>query len=55
MVPERKNVYIYVSSYSPNAAYPDCRPPHDGISVIKVRAQGPARGCAVGFPVLVPV
>ena len=36
LVPERRNVYIYVSSYSPNAAYPDCQPPHDGISVIKV-------------------
>ncbi|MET7295086.1 hypothetical protein ABZS79_23630 [Streptomyces griseoloalbus] len=54
LVPERKNVYIYVSSYSPNAAYPDCQPPHDGISVIKVPRHAPEKAALVGFPVLFP-
>ncbi len=55
LVPERRNVYIYVSSYSPNAAYPDCQPPHDGISVIKVPRKAPEKAAVVGFPVLFPV
>ncbi|GAA1414995.1 hypothetical protein GCM10009601_03890 [Streptomyces thermospinosisporus] len=54
LVPERRNVYIYVSSYSPNAAYPDCRPPHDGISVIKVPRHAPHKAAVVAFPVLFP-
>jgi hypothetical protein len=54
LVPERGNVYIYVSSYSPNAAYPDCQPPHDGISVIKVPRKAPEQAAVVGFPVLFP-
>ncbi|MFJ8331919.1 LVIVD repeat-containing protein [Streptomyces sp. NPDC094437] len=54
LVPERKNVYIYVSSYSPSASYPDCRPPHDGISVIKVPRAHPEKSAVVGFPVLFP-
>jgi len=54
LVPEKKNVYIYVSSYSPNAAYPDCQPPHDGISVIKVPRNAPEKAAVVGFPVLFP-
>jgi hypothetical protein len=54
LVPERRNVYVYVSSYSPDAAYPDCRPPHDGISVIKVPRHAPEKAAVVGFPVLFP-
>lgn len=54
LVPERRNVYVYVSSYSPNATYPDCQPPHDGISVIKVPRHAPEKAAVVGFPVLFP-
>ncbi|MEV7289016.1 hypothetical protein AB0O01_31475 [Streptomyces sp. NPDC093252] len=54
LVPERKNVYVYVSSYSPNSAYPDCQPPHDGISIIKVPRSAPEKAKVVGFPVLFP-
>ncbi|KUN41996.1 hypothetical protein AQJ30_01080 [Streptomyces longwoodensis] len=54
LVPERKNVYIYVSSYSPSASYPDCQPPHDGISVIKVPRKAPEQAAVVNFPVLFP-
>ncbi|MDQ0935557.1 LVIVD repeat-containing protein [Streptomyces turgidiscabies] len=54
LVPKRKNVYIYVSSYSPSATFPDCQPPHDGISVIKVPRKAPEKAAVVGFPVLFP-
>ncbi|MFD7613921.1 LVIVD repeat-containing protein [Streptomyces sp. NPDC059828] len=54
LVPERRNVYVYVSSYSPNAAFPDCQPPHDGISVIKVPRKAPEKAAVVNFPVLFP-
>ncbi|MFC9679695.1 LVIVD repeat-containing protein [Streptomyces sp. NPDC056948] len=54
LVPEGRNVYVYVSSYSPSDAYPDCRPPHDGISVIKVPRKAPEKAKVVGFPVLFP-
>ena len=50
LVPERRNVYLYVSSYSPSAAFPDCQPPHDGISVIKVPATPPDRPPVVALP-----
>lgn len=54
LVPERKNVYVYVSSYSPSALFPDCQPPHDGISVIKVPRKSPEKAAVVNFPVLFP-
>lgn len=54
LVPKKRDVYVYVSSYSPNAAFPDCRPPHDGISVIKVPRKVPQKAAVVNFPVLFP-
>ncbi|MFI8002960.1 LVIVD repeat-containing protein [Streptomyces sp. NPDC086010] len=54
IIPERKDVYVYVSSYSPNATFPDCQPPHDGISVIKVPRKAPQDARIVNFPVLFP-
>ncbi|MFJ4922982.1 LVIVD repeat-containing protein [Streptomyces sp. NPDC088725] len=54
LVPERKDVYIYVSSYSPSETFPDCQPPHDGISVIKVPRKAPQKAAVVNFPVLFP-
>ncbi|MFF9197587.1 LVIVD repeat-containing protein [Streptomyces sp. NPDC014779] len=54
LVPKRTDVYVYVSSYSPNAAFPDCQPPHDGISVIKVPRKAPEQAKVVAFPVLFP-
>lgn len=54
IVPERRNVYIYVSSYSPSVTFPDCQPPHDGISVIKVPRKAPEKSAIVNFPVLFP-
>lgn len=52
LVPKRSSVYVYVSSYSPNDAFPDCQPPHDGISVIKVPRNAPEEARIVNFPVL---
>ncbi|MFJ6850833.1 LVIVD repeat-containing protein [Streptomyces sp. NPDC091271] len=54
IVPERRDVYVYVSSYSPNETFPDCQPPHDGISVIKVPRSAPEDSRIVNFPVLFP-
>ncbi|NSC25244.1 hypothetical protein FM076_30470 [Streptomyces albus subsp. chlorinus] len=54
LVPERKNVYIYVSSYAPDASFPDCRPPHDGISIVKVPRAQPRKAEVIDFPVLFP-
>ncbi|MFY0407290.1 LVIVD repeat-containing protein [Solicola sp. PLA-1-18] len=51
---KNKNVYVYVSSYSPNAAFPDCQPPHDKIGVVKVPVDDPAAAKLVGTPVLFP-
>ncbi|MFG3001153.1 LVIVD repeat-containing protein [Streptomyces sp. NPDC048340] len=50
----RGDVYLYVSSYSPNEAFPDCKPPHDGISVIKVPKKAPTQAAVVSFPILFP-
>jgi hypothetical protein len=49
-----QDLYVYVSSYSPNAAFPDCQPPHDKISVIKVPIASPDDAALVGTPVLFP-
>ncbi|MDG4860352.1 hypothetical protein P8605_19700 [Streptomyces sp. T-3] len=54
LVPKRKNVYVYVSSYGPDKTFPDCRPPHDGISVIKVPRGKPQKAAMTAFPVLFP-
>ncbi|MFG2888591.1 LVIVD repeat-containing protein [Streptomyces sp. NPDC048248] len=54
LAPDRRDVYIYVSSYSPSETFPDCRPPHDGISVIKVPRSAPEKAAVIDFPVLFP-
>jgi hypothetical protein len=46
------NLYAYVSSYSPNAAFPDCQPPHDSISVVKIPVTAPQTAAVVSKPVL---
>ncbi|RNG26089.1 LVIVD repeat-containing protein [Streptomyces botrytidirepellens] len=54
LAPDRKNVYVYVSSYYPSETFPDCKPPHDGISVIKVPRKAPEKAAVIDFPVLFP-
>ncbi len=50
----RRDLYVYVSSYSPNASFPDCQPPHDQISVVKVPLRAPQDAAVVSTPVLFP-
>jgi hypothetical protein len=49
-----RDVYAYVSSYSPNVNHPDCQPPHDKISVVKVPLSSPGDAAVVTEPVLFP-
>ncbi|MFG2054587.1 LVIVD repeat-containing protein [Micromonospora sp. NPDC048930] len=48
------SVYLYVSSYSPSAAFPDCQPPHDSISIVKVPLESPTDAAVVATPNLFP-
>ena len=49
-----QNLWVYVSSYSPNATFPDCQPPHDLISVVKISMAKPETAKLVSTPVLFP-
>jgi hypothetical protein len=51
---DQRDLFVYVSSYSPNAAFPDCQPPHDKISVVKVPRRAPQDAALVSTPVLFP-
>lgn len=46
--------YVYVSSYSPREEYPDCRPPHDSISIVEVPRAHPTEAQVVATPNLFP-
>ncbi|MGL4742792.1 MAG: LVIVD repeat-containing protein, partial [Phycicoccus sp.] len=54
LVPGRGVDYIYVSSYSPSATFPDCQPPHDAISIVKVPKSAPELAAVVAVPNLFP-
>nr|WP_141982746.1 hypothetical protein [Saccharothrix saharensis] len=56
LVPDKKgkNAYLYVSSYGPNATFPDCQPPHDLISIVKVPLKNPAAASLLSENVLFP-
>jgi len=56
LVPSKngKTVYVYVSSYSPNANFPDCQPPHDSISIIEVPVKKPTSAKVISTPNLFP-
>jgi hypothetical protein len=49
-----RSVYLYVSSYDTNPSLPQCQPPHDKISIIKVPLRNPAAASVVATPVLFP-
>jgi len=49
-----QNLFVYVSSYFPSATYPDCQPPHDKISVVKVPRSAPDAAYLAATPVLFP-
>jgi len=48
------DLFVYVSSYSPNATFPDCQPPLDTISIVKVPVENPADATLVSQPLLFP-
>ncbi|MGL5858819.1 MAG: LVIVD repeat-containing protein [Angustibacter sp.] len=50
----QRTAYLYVSSYLPDRAYPDCQPPHDKISIVKVPLANPQSASVVATPVLFP-
>ena len=54
LVPSEKSDFIYVSSYSPRATYPDCLPPHDSISIVEVPKADPTSAKVVAEPNLFP-
>lgn len=47
-------VYLYISSYNPNPAFPNCQPPHDSISIVEVPLDDPASASVIAKPVLFP-
>ncbi len=47
-------LFVYVSSYSPDESFPDCQPPHDQISIVKVPVAKPANASLARTPVLFP-
>ena len=49
-----RDLFVYVSSYSPSEDYPDCQTPHDKISVVKVPVADPAGARVASEPVLFP-
>ena len=49
-----RNLYVYVSSYNPNVAFPDCQPPHDRISIVQVPQGAPETASLAATPVLFP-
>jgi hypothetical protein len=51
---DHRSVYVYVSSYSPSVSFPDCQPPHDLISIIKVPLRKPTDAAVVATPNLFP-
>ena len=46
--------YVYVSSYSPSVNFPNCRPPHDKISIIEIPLDDPSKAELIDAPVLFP-
>jgi hypothetical protein len=54
LAPEGQNLFVYVSSYFPDETFPDCQPPHDRISVVKVPRSAPDAAYLAATPVLFP-
>jgi hypothetical protein len=52
--PANGRVLVYVQSYAPNAAFPDCQPPHDSISIVEIPLAAPQTAHVVATPVLFP-
>ena len=48
---DEDTLYLYISSYGPNAAFPGCQPPHDKISIVEVPLDVSVRqeACPLGL------
>jgi hypothetical protein len=51
---DRDAVFVYVSSYLPGPESPECRSPHDKISIIRVPLRAPDQATVIAQPVLFP-
>ena len=51
---DEDTLYLYISSYGPNAAFPGCQPPHDKISIVKIPLDDPASASVVNEAILFP-
>ena len=54
VVPGSGVVYLYNSSFNPDPAYPDCKPPNDRIDIVRVPLDNPQAAAVVASPVLFP-
>ena len=56
LVPDKagESVFLYISSYGPAPEFPQCKPPHDKISIVEVPLDDPAHPALVDAPVLFP-
>lgn len=56
LVPDDDNdrILLYISSYGPNPAFPNCQPPHDAISIVEVPLDNPAEASLLKKHVLFP-
>ena len=54
LVPGKRGPLLYVPRTRPAPTFPDCQPPHDGISVVKVPRKTPRRPASRPSPVLFP-
>ena len=56
LVPDKagESVFLYISSYVPAPEFPQCKPPHDKISIVEVPLDDPAHPALVDAPVLFP-
>jgi hypothetical protein len=49
-----RSLFAYVSSYGPSPTLPNCQPPHDKISIVRIPVADPSRTAVVRTPVLFP-
>ena len=54
VIPERKRLLIYVSSYDIGAGRYDCEGPHDQISIVEIPRKNPGAARVINEPVLFP-
>ncbi|MFV2199161.1 LVIVD repeat-containing protein, partial [Nocardiopsis sp. LOL_012] len=52
LVPGEGRDYVYVSSYSPSEKFPNCRPPHERLSIVEVPHDAPEDAAVAATPVL---